>query len=166
MPKLSQDKAAKVDVAEGGSFDPLPEAVYVAVLEGEVTAEQGKGDSPYWKWTFKIDEGSEFAGRKLYLNTSLSEKAEWRLNQVFGAFGVSSSTHTDDLIGRRVKLVVVQRVIQEGARKGDMGNDIRELLPYSEEDATADAPADAASTPPKTSRRAKTAAPSGDEDIY
>jgi hypothetical protein len=147
MPKLPSEMAAKVDETEGGDFEALPEGVYHAVLEGEVEACTGpKG--LYWKWTFKVtDEG--YVGRKQFVNTSLAESALWKLKEVFAAFGVSTDTDTDDLIGKPVKLVVVQRIIEQGTRKGDIGNEIKSVLPVND---TGAAPA-AAKTGKKAAQR-------------
>lgn len=145
MPQLNADKAAAVEKAEGGNFEPIPENVYVLYLAQEVEVKDG-AKGPYWKWTFKVDgetAGQEpHAGRQLWTNTSLAENAEWKLNEVFAAFGVPTTTHTDELIGKKVKAMVVQRPIEQGQRKGQMSNEIRELLPLS--DAT---PADGAAAP-------------------
>lgn len=136
MPKLSTATATKVEEADN-SFEPLPEGIYNAVLDGEVEVKDGQ-NGPYWSWTFKItDEG--FEGRQQWLNTSLSEKALWKLREVFEAFGYSADTHTDDLIGKPVKLMVVQRIIDGGKRKGEIGNDVGQVLPHSQ--ATTPAPA-------------------------
>lgn len=135
MPQLNAAKAAEVEKAEGGNFEPVPEAVYVLYLAEEVVVKDGpKG--PYWKWTFKVDgetEGQEqYKGRQLWQNTSLAEGAEWKLNETFAAFGVPTTTHTDDLIGKKVKAFVVQRPIESGPRKGEMSNEIKNLMPLSD----------------------------------
>jgi len=127
MPKLSADVAAEVEKAEGQDFEAIDEGIYRAVLEGEVEVKDG-ANGIYWRWVFKLtDEG--FTSRKMFLNTSLSEAARWRLNEVFKAFGVPADTDTDELIGKPVRLYIVQRIIQGGVRKGDMGNDIKQVLP-------------------------------------
>lgn len=135
MPQLNAAKAAEVDKAEGGNFEPLPEAVYVLILAQEVTVEDGQ-KGPYWKWTFKVDgevEGQEeYKGRQLWTNTSLAENAAWKLKEVFAAFGVPTTTNTDELIGERVKAFVKQRTIQGGSRKGEMGNEIGEFFPMEQ----------------------------------
>jgi len=131
MPKLNSATAAKVEEAEGGNFEAMPEGIYDAVLDGEV--ETGDGTNGiYWKWTFKITTDGEFEGRNAWLNTSLSDKAMWKLKEVFEAFGVAADTDTDDLIGKPVKLMIVQKIIGGGSRKGDIGNEIRQVLPYSQ----------------------------------
>lgn len=131
IPKLSSDTASKVEEAESLDYEAIPEGVYEAVLDGEVEAAEGP-NGLYWKWTFKITGPDEqYKGRKLFTNTSLSEKAMWKLKEVFSAFGVSADTDTDELIGQPVKLMVTQRVIEKGTRKGEMGNDVRQVLPVS-----------------------------------
>lgn len=130
IPKLSSDTASKVEEAESLDYEALPEDVYPAVLDGEVESAEGP-NGLYWKWTFKISDG-DYKGRKMFTNTSLSEKALWKLKEVFEAFGVPSDTDTDDLIGKPVKLMVVQRIIEKGTRKGDMGNEVRQVLPVSD----------------------------------
>lgn len=135
MPKLGSSLADKVEEAEGGNFEAIPEGIYHAVLEGEVEAAEGS-KGPYWKWTFKVtDEG--FSGRKIWVNTSLAENALWKLKEIFEAFGVPTDTDTEDLIGKPVKLYLVQRIIEQGNRKGDMGNDVKQVLPFEDVDPAA-----------------------------
>jgi len=133
VPKLQSDVANKVEEAESLNFEPLPEGVYNAVLDGEVEAATGP-NGLYWKWTFKITD-PDYEGRKQFTNTSLSEKALWKLKEVFAAFGVSADTDTDDLIGQPVKLVVMQQVIEKGNRAGEIGNEVRQVLPVSDSGA-------------------------------
>lgn len=130
MPKLSSDTAAKVEEVESTDFVAIPEGIYTAVLDGEVEAAEGpKG--LYWKWTFKLTD-EDFKGRKMFTNTSLNESAMWKLKEVFSAFGVSADTDTDELIGKSVKLYIVQRIIEKGARVGEMGNEVRQVLPLDD----------------------------------
>ena len=152
MPKLSSATASKVEEAESLDFEPLPEDIYEAVLEGEVELAEGP-NGPYWKWTFKITTPG-FEGRKQFVNTSLSEKAFWKLKEMFEAFGVSADTDTEDLIGQPVKLMVVQRVIEKGARKGEVGNEVRQVLPMKDAD-----PADPANPGKKSAAKKDDALP-------
>lgn len=132
MPKLTSDTAKKVEEAEALDFEALPEDIYTAVL-ADVENKEGK-NGPYWKWTFKITTDG-YDGRQQWTNTSLSEKALWKLQEMFEAFGVPADTNTDDLIGQGVKLMVVQELIGEGKRKGQMGNSIDKVLPLHSADA-------------------------------
>ena len=136
MPKLTSSMAEKVNEAESGNFEAIPEGVYRAVLEGEVESVDG-AKGTYWKWTFKIVEEGEGNGRKMFLNTSLNEAAHWKLKEVFEAFGVPLTTDTDDLIGDEVKLYLTQKIAEQGARKGEMTNEIKQVLPVNQ--ATVDA---------------------------
>lgn len=115
--------------------EPLPEDVYVLVLKDEVTVEEGPR-GPYWKWTFTVDSNAggdkTHAGRKLFHRTSLAENAAWKMKETFLGFGAPADTDTDDLIGSRVKAMVVQSMIESGTRKGEMSNDIKQILPAAD----------------------------------
>lgn len=127
MPKLNQALATATNAAVTTSFEPLPEGVYGVTLKGVDIKEGQKG--PYWVWEFEIPQGADHAGRRFWLNTSLSEAALWKLNETFAAFGVTPDTDTDELLGKNVKAVVVQRTIQAGARSGEVTNQIDQVLP-------------------------------------
>jgi hypothetical protein len=147
MPKLTTDVAQKVDKAESG-FQPVPEGVYILQLMEDVEVKEG-AKGPYWRWTFEVPkehEGEELehSGRRFWTNTSLSEAAYFKLQEAFRAFGVPTDTDTEDLVGRRVKAVVVMRTIQQGQRKGELSNEIAELLPLDSDkvvEATEQVPA-------------------------
>jgi len=138
IPQLSNSTAKAVEEAESLDFTPLPEDVYVLVLKEEVEAKEGP-NGVYWKWAFEVvstGSGDEtHKGRKLWTNTSLGESAMWKLKEVFSGFGVPATTNTDDLIGCKVKALVVQRPIEKGSRAGEMGNDIKQILPAEGADA-------------------------------
>lgn len=141
MPKLDDKKAAAVDKAEDG-FKPVPEGTYVIQLMEDVDVKEGDKGT-YWRWTFEIPkehdgEELEFGGRRFWTNTSLSDAAYFKLKETFAAFGVPTNTDTAELVGRKVKAVITQRVIQGGQRKGEIGNEISKLLPLSH-DETAEA---------------------------
>lgn len=138
MPKLDDTKAAAVDQAEDG-FKPVEEGVYILQLMEDVDVKEGDKGT-YWRWTFEIPkthEGEDLpnAGRRFWTNTSLSDAAYFKLKETFGAFGVPTNTDTADLVGRKVKALITQRVIQGGQRKGEIGNEISKLLPLSHDEA-------------------------------
>lgn len=138
MPKLDDKKAAAVDQAEDG-FKPVPEGVYIVQLMEDVDVKEGDKGT-YWRWTFEVPkehEGEELehGGRRFWTNTSLSDAAYFKLKETFGAFGVPTNTDTADLVGRKVKAMITQRVIQGGQRKGEIGNEISKLLPLSHDEA-------------------------------
>ena len=138
MPKLNSQLATAASAAVTTSFEPLPEGVYQVKLN-EVSIKEGPKGA-YWVWEFEIPTGHDHSGRRFWLNTSLSEAALWKLNETFAAFSATTDTDTDELIGKVVKAVVVQRTIQAGARSGEVTNQIDQVLPS----ATGASPAAAA----------------------
>ena len=133
MPRLPAKKAKSVAKAQssGGTINVLPDGVYTAKL---VNVETGKGPKgPLWTWQYKTTDDS-VPETTLWERTSLSPEAEWKLNETFNAFGVDPDTDTDELIGQEVRLVVQQRTIPDGARRGEKTNDIKQIRPLDEED--------------------------------
>lgn len=128
MPKLPKAIAKKTAEQESSSFDVLPEGPYVAKLRDVKTDGQGKA-GPYWTWEFEITDG-DHKGRRLWVNTSLAENALWKMKEVFDAMGYTTDSDTDEMIGEKVKLHVTQRVIDGGARKGEMGNNVERVATY------------------------------------
>lgn len=127
MAKLPKKVAERVNQAEGKDFSLLPEGTYTGKLV-EVDASKSGDAGPYWSWEFDLqDEGYE--NRKLWVNTSLSEKADWKMKEVFEAFGYDADTDTDELVGQEVLLIVSQRVIEKGKLKGQLGNNVDQCLP-------------------------------------
>lgn len=142
MPKLDDNAAKTVADAEstGGLME---EGIYEMVLT-EVTAEGKDGQplvgpsGPYWNWTFTIPEDApRYAKWNQWMITSLSEKAAWKLKEVFAAFGVTPDTDTDDLIGKRVRVEVGTRTIQKGERAGEVANQVRSIMPLDGDAAPA-----------------------------
>jgi hypothetical protein len=126
MPKLGKAKAASV-AAASGSFEVREDGVYhVRLVDVDGSREGPSG--PYWSWEFDVVE-APYVNRKLWNNTSLSEAAAFKLKEAFEAFGVDADadTDTDDLIGEIVRATVSSRVIQQGARKGEIANQIDRL---------------------------------------
>jgi hypothetical protein len=152
MAKLNKADAAAVQDTESSSFEPLEPGVYhVRLVDVDASREGPSG--PYWSWEFDV-VGSN---RKLWNNTSLSEAARFKLKETFDAFGVDADTDTDDLIGEVVRAVVSTRVIQAGARKGEIANQIDRLSPPDEEYASDEDDDDEDETPaPRARKRRQT----------
>lgn len=135
MPRLDAGTAEKVANAEDG-FKPVDPGVYVAYLAEDVTEKQGQKGF-YWRWVFVIDEldnegnPQQFAGRKLFTNTSLSDAAWFKLKEMFAAFGVPTESEANELVGQKVRLQVKTVVIQQGNRKGEVGNEVAKALPLA-----------------------------------
>ena len=132
MPKLNKKQAKEVNDASGG-FEPLEDGVYHARLrEVDVSEQPGPSGSHYWEWEFEVVE-EPYINRRLWTNTSLTEAAAFKLKEVFDAFGEDTDTDTDELCGRTVRLVVSTRTIQQGARKGEISNQIERVSPADPE---------------------------------
>lgn len=73
------------DVSEG--LGAIPKGEYpVVVKEAKLATGQASG-KPYIFWRLAITEG-EYANRQLFLRTSLSENALWRLKSIFRNLGL------------------------------------------------------------------------------
>jgi hypothetical protein len=69
------------------SFEPLPEGAYECIVETVEVRESKSSDNPYLNWELKVLD-DEYEGRRLWMITSLSEKAMFRLKDVFLALDV------------------------------------------------------------------------------
>ena len=134
MAKLPKAVAKKAEEAESSSFEALPAGPYFGKLTSVATDKEGQA-GPYWVWEFEVTSPDEHKGRKLWANTSLSDNAVWKLKEMFDAFGYTTDSDTDELIGETVKLIVSQRVIGSGARKGELGNNVDRVLSADGEDS-------------------------------
>lgn len=142
MPRLPSKAAeAAKAAAESSGFTAIEEGTYEARLTG-VTAKNAKSSgNPMWVWELEIVE-APYRGRKLWVNTVLTDNAMWKVGEMFAAFGVDTDTDTDELVGDHCLVDVVQRVIEGGARAGQTGNDVARAHPVS-----GTAPADSAAVP-------------------
>lgn len=136
MPKLDKKAQKVVEEAEewgvGGFL--LDEGRYAARLK-DVTVHQGRAGE-YWTWEFEHlhnEEGEPQRGRQWH-NTSMSPKAAGNLKQVFNAFGYSSDSDTDEMIGEWVVLHLGIEVQEQGKRAGQQVNRIQGLAPFVAED--------------------------------
>lgn len=131
MPKLSDEKAKAVNADEGNVL--LEDGTVVIATLTEVEPDEGQ-KGPYWAWKYKVSQDSPAGKGRVFTNrTSLSDAAYWKLKETFDAFGVSADTDTDDLIGHAVRLQITQRTINQGARAGELTNDVKAVLPLTDE---------------------------------
>lgn len=136
MPKLKKnlaDKVAAAEAAQSGGF-LLPEGRYAARLLEVESREGAKGT--YWSWVLgdlHDTEGNSHAGKQWH-NTSLSEAAFGFLKATFEAFGYTTDSDTDEMIGEWVTLHLVQEQINRGPRAGEMTNRVRSILPFNEDE--------------------------------
>jgi hypothetical protein len=109
-----------VDFSDVQTFEPLPEGDFRCRVEEVVVKRNKADDGDYLNWTLEVIEG-EFAGRKLWLMTSLKTKALWKLKEVFEALGIEGDQQElewdDDTMlvttPELVDIVLVARVTQE-----------------------------------------------------
>lgn len=136
MPKLNKTTAKKA-ADSGSSFEVFDAGVYMCkLLKVTVSDKPGKSGSHYWTWEVEIDdpEFAELNGRRGWLITSLSEKALFKMNETFAAFGAATDTDTDELIGNYALGTFSQEVQEEGQRKGQLQNRLEGLLPADDFD--------------------------------
>lgn len=151
MPKLNKTQQKTVDKAEAwgdGSFSPLDPGRYAARLS-KVESRQGPAGE-YWSWEFEAihdTEGNAKPGR-LWHTTSLSPKSAGNLRATFDAFGYSTDSDTDEMIGEWVTLAVDIEIAGQGKRAGQRVNRVRGLSEFEADEFdfdTDDVPATVAS---------------------
>lgn len=130
MPKLNKTKAKSVNNQEAQEYAALPVGKVLAKLVEVKVKEGPKGE--YWAWEFDVTNPSEFAKRKIWTNTSLAENAEWKLNEMFSAFGVPPDTDTDELVGEVICAYLTQYVIPTGKNKDKIGNQVDSVMAAAE----------------------------------
>jgi hypothetical protein len=136
MPKLNKAMAKKVeDAEESDGFAPVPEGLYAVQLTEVTVGEGPKG--PYWTWIYEIPADAEVgAGKRLWNTTSLSENAMGMpggFKRTFAAFGVDTTTDTDELCGEQI-IAQLEVVTQEkGKNAGRKINQIVQLFPLDYE---------------------------------
>lgn len=129
MPKLptSAATAAKA-AAESSGFTAIDEGTYEARLTGVVAKNAKSSGNPMWVWELEIVE-PPYRGRKLWVNTVLTDNAMWKVGEMFAAFNADTNADTDELVGDHCLVDVVQRVMEGGARAGQTGNDVNRAHP-------------------------------------
>lgn len=94
----------KVDyaVADQNGFEPVPDGIYDARLDGWELKQGAKG--PYYNLTFLL-EGGDYNGRKIWMISSISDGALWRWKRDFIRLGANpadvapgSDMDTDDVV--------------------------------------------------------------------
>lgn len=131
MAKLKKDlaKQATEEADNWVGRGILPAGHYLCRLRGVDTTKSGPAGA-YWVWEYEtIEVADQPAGRRFWDNTSLSAKAIGRLGKTFEAFGVPTTTDTDDLIGELVNLEIKIGTIQKGDKTGEQRNEVVAILP-------------------------------------
>jgi hypothetical protein len=103
----------KVDFSKARDFEALPVGAYPVTVEA-TEIRDGK-NYPYINWEFKVKTG-EFAGRKLWMISSMSPDATWSLKAALRALGETNPAldsdefemDPDDYLGREAIANVTQ----------------------------------------------------------
>lgn len=129
MPKLPSQAATKArEAAESSGFTPLEAGTYEARLTNVKATQAKSSGNPMWVWELEV-VGPSNKGRKLWVNTVLTDAAMWKVAEMFAAFGYDTDTDTDEIIGDHCYVDVVQRTIEQGAKAGQVGNDVQRAYP-------------------------------------
>lgn len=168
MPKLAAKVRKRVDKAEAntGEFKPLAPGKYVATLS-EVEVTKSAGGDPMWRVVFEdlhdLD-GDRQPGRQWYnlmiplepgdmpedyapRNSKKSPQEAWNMRQslaegrmkaFFEAFGFTTDSDTDEMIGDKVIVQIGVRTISKGAKAGQQTNDVNAVLPLDSVDGAGD----------------------------
>ncbi len=138
MPKLDDEAAKRVEETESSSAlieDGIYEMVLTAVTATDKEGQPLKTDAgPYWSWEYTMPEDAErYKKRKVWDKTWLTEAADWKMQQVFAAFGVPTTTDTDELVEKaaRVLVEINSYTIQKGPKAGEERNGVKQVLPLA-----------------------------------
>lgn len=135
MPKLNKKEAQETAKTEAWGTGPrlLPEGRYAGRLMS-VTESDQPGPSGYNQWSWRFThlhdvEGNDLGGTQ-FLNTSLSPKARGGLKQAFDAFGYTTDSDTDEMLGEWAVLYITQGVAQQGKRAGQTVNSVNSIAEF------------------------------------
>lgn len=119
------------------SFEPVPAGEYDMIIQ-DIDVRTGKDSgNPYFHVEFRISDTDPALDNKVIWE-NISPAAEWRVTQLVEAvYGKFDNLEEDDeiefnifdLFGARVRARVGLEEIEQGARKGEMTNNISRFLP-------------------------------------
>lgn len=156
MPKLAKKYAAAVEQAEISTGDfPLLDPGYYYVQLAEVEVMEGNY-APRWSATLsnihKKETLEEIPGRQWFnMNVpedgpapanytggdkkwaSFQSMSKGQLHGFFEAFGYSTDSDTDEMIGEWAVAKIVIETINGGNRKGEKTNRVKSLVPVEED---------------------------------
>lgn len=104
----------KLDFTSVPGLEPVPAGSYRATIVKVESRKSQQGDYPYLNWELDLDH-PEYGGRKLWLMTSLSPRALWKLRDVLKNLGFDEDAlkgeltlDLDDMAGVEVMAEVSQ----------------------------------------------------------
>ena len=102
MAKLNKATQTAAEEAEEKDFSPIPSGVYRAkVKEIDTSTASRSSDNAMWTWQMEIVGGpndledDSHKGRVLFARTVLTEKAAWKIKEVFYALGFELDPFAD-----------------------------------------------------------------------
>lgn len=133
MAKLPEAAIKSAQNAEDsdGDFPLMPAGIYHGRLT-DVDASKSGPKGRYFVFQYDIVTPG-YDKRKLWDTVSLSDGAAFKRKQVWDALGYPLDTDTEDMIGTVVKIHVKRRVIQSGAREGEMAEQVDRVAVADEE---------------------------------
>ena len=144
-----------IDFSNIEEFEPLPVGRYPVMVEVVALRESQSSEYPYLNWELKVTV-EPYLNRRLFLMTSLSPKALWRLKAIFEAFGVFSenmaleTAEADDmeiLISPAVAGKAGIALVSQEAYQGRVQNRVDDVLSIVEAAAPSSEPAPVAGSP-------------------
>lgn len=113
----------KVDFSQAKEFEVLPIGNYPVVVEEIEVRESNSSEFPYLNWKMRVETG-EHARRVIWMMTSLSPKAAFRLKAVLRALGEEIDDKAedididpDDYVGRRAVAVLEHEMYNDSPRE-------------------------------------------------
>jgi len=127
-----------IDFSDIEEPEPMPVASYPVIVQEVQLRDSRSSEFPYLNWELRVTTG-EYENRPLWLITSLSPKALWRLQAVLDNLGVYEEQvdfEVDDETNLVLKPVLVGlvgiAVIKHEQYEGRIRNRVEDLLPMGE----------------------------------
>lgn len=105
----------------------------IEVTKCEVTTSQRTGN-PYMAWELTVINDEEYAGRKLFFNTGLTQKSLWTLKRALEALNFEQDSINDDdlTFGEICESVIGEQAVAEVVIREYQGTErdnVQRLLP-------------------------------------
>jgi hypothetical protein len=83
----------------------------------------------------KVVQPRAHKGHKVWDRLSYSPQARWKLRSFYDAVGYEYSSDTDEIVEAKEQFVAYMEaeIIENGAKKGQLGDNVSEMLPATEE---------------------------------
>jgi len=109
-------------------LNPLPEGIYKVLVKNVKLKESKFGANPYLLWQLAVTEGQE-KDKIIFMNTSLSDKALWRIKKLLTALAFPScdaqiELEPKELINRQLQVKVTTEFFN-----GNFGNQVTDFYP-------------------------------------